>query len=102
VSQSKMLGELVIRKDDDWIRHNGDAYRCQVFLATTDAGFIATVATLPSVSATGGTAQEALENVAVAAAESIRRTKASGGKIPWVEAPTTPVGASVRWVIARL
>lgn len=85
-----------------WVTHDGDAYSCQVFLFKDTNGFTATAATIPGISVQGGTPQEVLDRITLALSDVIRRSKAGGGEIPWIESPTAPTGASIKWVIARL
>ena len=89
--------------DGEWKEHHGDTYRCVVYLTSVPGGYSARAPTLPGIVAQGGTEQEALANVQQALVAAIKGYKATGGRIPWTEAPSeeTP-GATVRWVFVRL
>jgi predicted RNase H-like HicB family nuclease len=87
---------------DGWVEYHGDAYRLPVYLTASGGGHAAVAATLPGVSGSGTTPDEAVDRARRAAADLIRDRKRTNHPIPWTDPTPAPAGAVTRWVIVRL
>ena len=95
-------GGIVQVPADGWKEYKGNAYRCPVEVLQQEERWIARAITLPSVSATGATEREALDNITVEVGAVILRDKGAGQPIPWTAAEKAPPGQIVRWVFIYL
>jgi len=105
--KSGKAAEVVLLKEEDeapWQEHNGDVYRCPVYLIPEETGGFSVVApTLPGAVSQGESEGEALANITEALVGVISVYKERGGTIPWKDMPPVPEpGTITRWVFVHV
>jgi predicted RNase H-like HicB family nuclease len=93
---------VVVLDADGWIAPPpGTMYRYHIYVNESDGRFLATAAAVPGVTATGGSADEALATIRTTILSLLRQSKASGEPMPHGEV-APPAGAVMRGVFIDL